>query len=288
MNGVLLALVAMFGWGFADFYAQRSARKVGNVTTLFSGSLLGFIVLLPSSYGQLDLLAGHPRLVLLIAIGAAVAIFTALFSLEAYRRGKLAVVEPIMGLELPFTVLLAVALYGEHLGVPQALAMTAIFLGVVLTAAAGGDLPSGKKMIERGALLGLVGVFGLGALNFLTAVISQEASPVLAVWSGRAVVCLVIGAYLVAKGRVRATFQAMREHPALVFSVSALYLAAFMAYGTAVTLIPIAVATAISEGYIVLTVLLGVFFNKERLVRHQIFGAAISLAGILALAYASA
>jgi len=289
MIGVLLAIVAMFGWGAADFLAQRSARKVGNVTTLFSGSLFGFIVLFPSAYGDFGKLAGRPGLSLLIALGAVVGIFTALFSLEAYRRGKLSVVEPIMGMELPFTILLAVALRGERLDVPQILAMTVIFLGIVLTAAANGaHPPSGKKLIERGALLGLVGVFGLGALNFLTGVISQEASPTLAVWSGRAVVAVFIGAYLVAKSRIASTFRAMRQHPVLVFSVSALYLVAFMAYATAVTLIPISVATAISEGYIVLTVLLGVFINKEKLARHQVAGVAVVASAVILLSYLNA
>ena len=289
MIGIFLAVGAMLCWGVADFLAQRAARSVGNVTTLFAGSLFGAIVLLPSAYGQLGALAGRPGLVLLILLGAVVAIITALFSLEAYRRGKLAVVEPIMGMELPFTILLAVALRGERLNAAQAVTMTAIFLGIVFAATANGPrAPLGKKRFERGALLGLIGIFGLAALNFLTSVISQEASPTLAVWSGRAVVCVVIGAYLLKTGRLAATFRAVRKSPLLVFGVSALYLAAFMAYGTAVTRIPISIATAISEGYIVLTVLLGVIFNKERLARHQIAGVAVVSAGIVLLSYLSA
>jgi drug/metabolite transporter (DMT)-like permease len=289
MLGVLLALAAMFGWGGADFLAQRAARKVGNVATLFWGSLFGAVVLLPSASRQVGMLAGRTDLILLIALGAAVSIATALFSLEAYRRGKLVVVEPILGLELPFTILLAVALRGERLDGVQAITMTAIFIGVVLAATVSSPAVALKKQIlEKGSLLGLAGMFGFAALNFLTGVISQEASPIIAVWSGRAVASIVIGAYLAGTGRLGAAFRAARGHPLLVLGVSALYLVGFMAYGMAATHLPISVATAISEGYVVLTVLLGVIVNKEKVARHQFGGIAVVTAAVMILGYLSA
>ncbi|MDI6821128.1 MAG: EamA family transporter [Patescibacteria group bacterium] len=49
----------------------------------------------------------------------------------------------------------------------------------------------------------------------------------------------------------------------------------------------ISIATTISESYIALTVLLGVFINKEKLQRHQIFGIIIAIASVLIISYIS-
>ncbi|HJV32675.1 MAG TPA: DMT family transporter [Patescibacteria group bacterium] len=277
MSGVLLAIVALFGWGTADFLAQRAVRKVGNATTLFSGSLLGLVILTPFLGSRIGVLVARPSLILLLAIAAAIGIFTALFSLEAYRRGKIAVVEPIMGLELPITILLAVTLRGERLDAAHALTMAAVFVGILMTAT--GDSLNrriGLKTIEKGAVFGLIGAIGLGASNFVSSVASQEATPIVAVWSGRLAFTAVFGAYLMVNGRLAAAMKATKEHPLLVFGSSALYLVAFMAYATSVTLIPISVATTISETYIVLTVLLGVFINKEKLAAHQVAGIVVT------------
>lgn len=283
MTGVLLAIVALFGWGIADFFVQKSARKVGVATTLFAGGLFGTVVLLPFVARGLDALFRPEHLALLLAY-AAVGLVTALFGLEAFRKGKLAVIGPLMGIELPITVLLAVAFRGERLSHAQLLMAAAIFIGIYLTASKrpfGGE----RTPFEKGVLFGLVGAVGLGVYNFLTGVASQDISPFLTVWFGRAVTMAVFGAYLASKGRMPAAFGAMARYPALVFGLSALYLVAFVSYSFSVTLIPISIATTISENYIVVAAILGVAVNKEKLALHQALGAAVAVVGILALAW---
>src|SRR5688572_15072909 len=285
MTGVLLAIVALFGWGIADFFVQKSARKVGVATTLFAGGLFGTVVLLPFVIRDLGALARPEDLTVLLAFGG-IGLITALFSLEAFRKGKLAVIGPLMGIELPVTILLAVALRGERLSAPQLLLIAVVFLGIFLTATKH-PFVTERKPLEKGVLLGLVGAVTLGVHNFLTGVASQDISPVMAAWFGRAVFMAVFGVFLLAKGRLPDSFAAMRRHPMLVFGLSALYLVAFLCYGVSVTLIPISIATTISENYIVVAAILGGAVNKERLVLHQALGAAVAVAGILALAWAA-
>ena len=59
---------------------------------------------------------------------------------------------------------------------------------------------------------------------------------------------------------------------------------AWVAYVFSMTLAPIAVATALSESYIVITVLLGLFVNHEKLQKHQKVGLVAAVAVALALA----
>jgi uncharacterized membrane protein len=58
-----------------------------------------------------------------------------------------------------------------------------------------------------------------------------------------------------------------------------------MSFAKSATLIPIGLTTAISESYIALAVLLGLYFNKEKLRYHQFIGIGIIIAGVIALSY---
>ncbi len=283
-SGVLFAIIAMLGWGVADFLAQRLARKLGVAGSLFSGSIFGCIVLLPFVAKDFDRTISSPHSLFVLVVSVGVGLFAALFSLEAFRLGKLSVVEPIMGLELPLTIALAVLLRGERLGVIETAVMAAAFLGIVMTAIA---RPLGerfsKKTLEKGALLGLIGAIGLGGSNFMMGVASQDVSPVMAVWFGRAAFVLVFGLYLLYRGRVIAALKEARGSFSMILTVSTLYLIAFTSYATATTLIPISVATTISESYIVLTTVLGVFLNREKLRAHQFVGVGVVIASVFAL-----
>ena len=60
--------------------------------------------------------------------------------------------------------------------------------------------------------------------------------------------------------------------------------AAWIAYIFSMSLVSIAVATALSESYIIITVLLGLFINKERLQTHQKIGLVVALTAAIVLA----
>ena len=283
MSGVLLAIVALLSWGFADFFVQKSARQVGVAVTLFAGGLFGTVLLTPFVYREIGAVVVQPKLIALFALLGVFGLLTALFSLEAYRKGKLAVIEPVMGLELPITILLAVTFRAERLGGLEAAAIALVFLGLLVTVTKPQEL--GAKGLEKGVLLGLMGAVGLGATNFLTGVASQETSALLTVWFSRIGFALAFGAYLAAGGRLGSSFRAMRRHALLVFGLSAIYLAAFYCYAVATTRAPISIVTAISENYIVVAALLGVLVNKEKLSVRQLCGVGASIVGVLALAY---
>lgn len=63
--------------------------------------------------------------------------------------------------------------------------------------------------------------------------------------------------------------------------------AAWLSFAVATTYISIAVAMTISETYMALTVLLGMFVNHERLRGHQIAGVLLATIGVIILSYIS-
>ena len=110
-TGVIFAFIAMIGWGFGDFFIQKSTRKIGVWTTVFIITLIGFIVLTPFALKNAASLFTFGRNIFLIG---AVAYFIAAFlDLEALREGKLDIVEPIWSLEIVSASALAYFLLGE-------------------------------------------------------------------------------------------------------------------------------------------------------------------------------
>ena len=96
--GILFALVAMLGWGFGDFFIQKSTRKVGIWTTIFIITAIGAIVLTPFALKNAGNLLSVGRNVFII--GALAYFIAAFLDLKALKEGKLDVVEPIWSFEI--------------------------------------------------------------------------------------------------------------------------------------------------------------------------------------------
>ena len=203
MAGIALAFLALLGWGVGDFLTQRSARQAGTWRSLFFFGLFGAIVFWPVAMGQLGQIFSSAHSWRFVAL-AIVVTFTAVVSLEAFRLGKLAIVAPILGLELPLTVALGVIVHGEKLSAVEFFLSLVVFVGIVLATVEFEML--GQKynfLFERGAVLGLLAAVGLALTNFLVGLSSQATSPLLTVWFTSAVLLLISSGVLVALGELR-------------------------------------------------------------------------------------
>lgn len=282
--GLLFSLGALLSWAFGDFMIQRASRAVGSIKTLFFIGIFGNIVLLPFVSREIPALLHNSHNVLLLVLTIGITLFAALFDFEALKEGKFAVIQPIFGLELPLTVGLSMVLRNEHLSSLQFILVAASFLGILL-AIIEGDFRQYKdeKFFEKGVILAGIGVVGMGLTNFITAVSSQETdSPLLTIWvihSGLALICFC---YMMARGQLRSIATDFRKSP-WVLVTAALDNAAWIFFSYAVIYIPISIATTISESYIAIGVLLGVFVNKEKIKKHQIFGIILAIVGIILL-----
>ncbi len=285
MMGILFAFGALLSWGFGDFFIQRSSRAIGIWKALFFIGISGIVVLFPFIVGEIGDLFASPRNLGILSLAGAVVLFTALFEFESLRKGKLAIVEPVLGLELPITIGLATLMWGELISLPQLLLSFVTFVGIVLVVTRHhSHLRYHERIkIEKGVILAGIGAIGMGLFNFLVGVGSQETSPLLTVWFTNLFFTAVCFAYLAHKNALKELISDVRAHPIPIISVCFFDNVAWVFFAVATTLIPIAVATTISESYIVLTVLLGLFINKEKLKWHQYFGIAITIASIIFL-----
>ncbi len=284
MLGILAALGALISWGFGDFSIQRATRAFGDIRTLIFIGLAGVIGLFPFVYDEVaPLLADGGRLMLLSVTGLVIFV-AAILDFEALKQGKIAVIEPILAFELPVAVALAAVFLNERLTPMQLGLAAATFGGIVLSVTKHRrHLHYHERLLEPGVLLAVVGSIIMGGVNFLVGVSSQQTSPMMAIWFTNLVFTLLSLAYLAWQGELRTLFRDIRKHPGPVVAVCVLDNAAWLLYAFAASLIPIAIATTISESYIALAVLLGLFINKEKLERHQLAGVIIAVISVLIL-----
>lgn len=280
--GIAFALLAVFGWGVGDFLIQRSTRKIGDWEALFFITLFASIVLFPFVYRTLATLSSFDWIVL---VGTSVVILVAsLFDFEAIRVGKMSIVEPIYAMEVPITIALTTFLIGE--------VMTRFQLLLILALLAGIFLVSNKhfggmriKTLERGVLLAIVATIGLGVSNFLFGFGSRATDPLIINWFTSVFIAVASLMYLLYKGEAGNLLHNLGRNKSLILAVSVSDNLAWVAYSASTLYLPIGLATGLTESYVALAAILGIFFNREKLRQHQIFGLVLAIVAGVALAF---
>jgi len=282
--GILFAFGALLFWGFGDFFIQKTTRTIGTWKALFCITALGSVVLL--FFIRQELLRTSPHHLALLGLVSLITLFAALFDFEALKRGKIAIVEPVIGLELPITVGLGIFIWHENVTSWQLFCIALIFIGILLTITEHHThLHYHKRLFEKGVLFAGIGAIGMALVNFTTGVASQETSPLLTIWFVHTFLALMSGGYLCITGDMRTLWRDCKRHPCTVAAQSILDNLAWISYASATTLIPIAVTTAISESYIILASTLGILLNKEKLQSHQFLGVALTTVTVVTLAW---
>jgi len=282
--GILFSLIALFGWGLADFYIQKTTRVVGIWKSLFFVGLCGLIFLSPFVLKEIPAIIFQPANLYLFLVLSMVSLAATLFDFEALKEGKIAIVEPIIGLELPITVGLSVAILAEKLSFLQAFLILLTFLGIIFAIAKEKNyLKYHRRIFEKGAIMAGVGAVGMALTNFLVGYASQEVSALATIWFILSILCIVSFIYLLATKQARTLINDLRQNSEIIFAQSFLNNAGWLAFAFATTYTSISIATTISESYIVLGVLLGFFINKEKLRLHQLAGIVVVIGSIIIL-----
>ena len=274
---ILAAIGAMICWGFGDFFIQKSTRKIGDVETLAWIGLLGAAGMTPFVWNDLSLVLKSSNFLMLLLLGI-ISFAVGVVNFEAFRRGKLSIVEVLMEFELPITVLLGVMFLQEQLGLFQVILVGVIFCGIMLIAVRREDFKKNRHLFERGAVLAIVAAVGYGLINFLTAVGAKHISPLLVIWFPWVVFTCMCIIWLVARGNFRAATRHAHIYWRLILTVGILDTLAWIFFALAVEKKELAVTIAITESYPAISLLLGVTINKEHISKYQTIGVVVTIA----------
>ncbi len=280
-----MAFGALFGWGIGDFFIQRSTRLVGAIKTLFFIGLAGFVFLLPFVWRDLLPVFSSGGDYMMLLLGVALVMIVAPINFEALKRGKIAIVEPIIGSELVITLAVGLLILKEPLTWAQIGLVLAVFLGIAFAVTGDHSILKYKRgTFEAGVFLAGLTAIGLAASNILVGLNSRATSPYLTIWfvhTGAAICCFL---WLFFDGRWRELHRDLKRNMLPILGASFFDTGAWLSFALATTFIPISLAAAISSGYVVLAGLLGVLVTRERLKRHQAFGAGLAIAAEVMLA----
>lgn len=283
--GTLFAFGALFGWAFGDFALQRLTREIGVWRARFFIDLSLAVGILPFILPEIGRLPGRPDDLVLLVVATVIMFLGGYFNLRALKRGKLAIVEPITGLELPLTAGLSMVLLGEWPSALQFALIWVIFMGITSAVSKGGlrKIFSGGR-IERGVMLAGFGAVGLALTNFTVGISSRGTSPLMTVWFTATLIGAASAIVIFSRDSHPNILNALKRVPGLILLTCALDGFAWVSFAYAATHLPISIATSISESYIALAAFLGVFLNHEKLRRHQIAGVALAIGGVIVLA----
>ena len=279
--GILFAILAAVTWALGDFSIERTSRKVGSVAVLLYISLFGAIAYFPFVWTDIHVIQG-PTLGLFV-IAALTFLFSSVFDFLALKAGKISVVEPICAFEVAVTAIFARVLIGEHITHYQLALIAILVLGIFLVSV---KQFSHLRRIhaEKGAWLALIATIGMGLANFLFAEAARVSTPLLINWFGCIFISIIVVIYLIYRGRLKRDLVEVRPNWKWTLSTVTTDNFSWVFYTYAALYMPISIAVAMSESYIVLAALLGFVFNKETLRSHQVLGMVICISSVILLA----
>lgn len=277
---LIFAFLALLMWGIEDFLAQKSARKIGDMESLAIIMIVGAVILTPFVIKDLPMLFSK-QILLILAIVLIIHFLEGVFYFEALKRGKLSITSIIFEFELPITVILALLFFGESLSLPQFLLIGGVFAGIMLIATK--SFSHLKIKLEKGIIFAIIAAVLIALVDFSSAFSVRAASPVLTVWFvwvTNSILCLV---YLGFKNKNLKFCRDCWNMKWLVFVMGIVATLAWLFYFFAIKK-ELAMITAITEAYPVITITLGLLINKERINWHQYLGMALALSAAIALA----
>lgn len=282
--GIIAALIAMVCWGFGDFLIQRSTRKIGDWQTLFLITLFGTVALLPFVWHDLPIFFNSFDRTFWIIAGAGILLFVAaLLEFEALKEGKISVIEPTWSLEIPAAAILASLVLSESLGAIQIIFMALLIIGLVMTSYRRGTIKK-RFLFEKGVRISIVAALLMGATNFFVGWGARETSPLVINFAISLASLVGSSVFLFAKREIVATFRHVITLPTIVLPMMVLDNIAWIAFAYGMALAPIGITVALSESYIIIAVLLGIFVGREKLEEHQYIGLIVAVISAIILA----
>ncbi|MFA5155238.1 MAG: EamA family transporter [Patescibacteria group bacterium] len=292
---ILLAFGAMVGWGLGDFLSQKVIHRIGWLETLWWIYLASFIGLLPLIWRDLWVL-NWPGVSLLLILGV-IDFAGAMAHFKALETGKLSVVEIILFFELPITIILGVMFLQNTLSPDQLLLIFGLFVGVILISLDFNKMrwhqfwffwQKNKIFLERGAWLAALTAILLALTNFFTALGSVRVTPLLAIWFPWSLSGLVCLTYFLLRGKFGAVIKHSRQHWPWILASAVVDIIAWLFFAFSMSEKgELAIVAAVTEGYIVIAMLLGLKFNKEKIRGWQYLGAAITIICSLTIGFTS-
>jgi drug/metabolite transporter (DMT)-like permease len=273
---ILAAIGAMLCWGVGDFFIQRTTRKIGDIETIAFMSAIGAIGLTPFILSDIPLLFEFQNILIIFILSIA-ALVAAVLNFEALKQGKLSVIDVVLEIEIPVTVILGFLFFQESLSIVQVSVIGFMMAGITLIATGHGPLKLRKVVIEKGVFLAVLAAIAMGFVNLLTAVGSRQISPLMIIWTPWTIAAIMSFIFLMKRDGIHKTIKNASKFKSLILAMGIFETAAWLLFAIAVFNNMLSITIAITESFPAVALLLGLWINKERITKYQYAGAVITL-----------
>lgn len=278
---ILLAFGAMVSWGIADFLIQKTTRKIGSLETLFYLTFISSFFLLPFIISYLPKLT-KDNLIFLSILGI-ISFTSGFLFMRALKVGKLAVVETITTIELPLTITLGCLFFKETLSHLQLIFILFLFVGVILISVDFKKI-KGRYFLEKGSIFALMTAVVVSLVNFLMAYGAREINPLVTLWLPW-LICGLICSALIYIQKDNQFWKKSLLNWRLILAIMIIDCLAWLFYVLATTNGQLSITISISESFIVIAIILGIVFNKEKITKLQILGALLAISASITIAF---
>ena len=277
MLAILGGLGAAVAWATTTLCSARSSRLIGPPAVLSWVMAVGLVVTAPAAIArgipaQLHV-GGTVGWLVLAGVGNVAGL---LLTYAGLRIGKVGIVAPIASTEGAIAAVLSVAA-GEHLAASVAALLGVVAAGIVLTAVTRMG-PEVERESRRPALLALAAALAFGSSLYATGRAGAELPVFWAVLPPRVVGVVAVTLPLAAASRLRLTRRALP----LVLIGGLAEVAGFVSF-TLGSRHGLAVSAVLASQFAAIAVIVAFLLFRERLLRVQVAGVALIVAGVAAL-----
>ena len=295
--GIIFGIAGAVLWGFADFAARFSSRRIGAFRTLFFMQVLGFFLISPyiRMTGGFSGVAHGWRPWLLAVLAGAINAGASLALYRSFETGIMTIVAPVSSCYPALTATLAFW-SGERIGGVRGAGLAVTFVGVLL-AATSFAAPVTADSAETGAALAssetpkrprfaagvgwaIVAAVGFGFMFwFLGFYVIPLVGTRVSVWVMRAT---AIATLLLFAAPARQSLTLPRGKVWwLLAAVAAFDTTAFVVNNLGLQIGPVSIVSVLVSLYGAVTVVLSWIFLRERLARSQWFGILLIFVGVV-------
>ncbi len=289
-TGILFGLIALFGWGLADFFAKRVIDKTGDFKALFWMQLLSMIPFF-ALYLAVDGRFLFPlKDYLMFILTSILGIIGYFMFYKAIRLGNISIISPIQASYVVLTVILAVIFLGERLIAEQTISIAIVFIGLVMTGINFTALKSLRKVeLLAGVKEDLISAGCFGFHFVFIGIMVAKYGWLVPVFFFRVfnVIFLLLYTYFFSR-EFKIKLSAMDNYIYRLFPLIVIFdVAAILGFSLGVNSEYVSIVTPVALSFPLVTVTLASIFYKERLDKIQIIGIILLISGIILLSYFS-
>lgn len=285
--GVIFGILAMLGWGTADFFVANAVRRECSIFKTFLWSQITSVTLFSLIFlvffGDLPDLSQF--LVGLILIAGFLGTFSYVAYYKGLRIGKVSIISPIGACWGAIVAVLGVFFLNETLTVAQGTGVALAILGVILASFKLHDLLGlTLRNLMQGVEFAAIAALAWGTQFTLIGVLVEELGWFVPIFFIKATAVLYLLVYAGARRRGREEFSFPRNITLFVVLIGVFETISFLAYGFGVSSEHSAIVAPIGASFPIITIIWARLFFKETLEINQKIGVFSVILGLVLLA----